>query len=285
MQRLLSRNWAEVAARMKRYEAEISDKLLRNDKPIIMRLDGTSFSTFTAPYKKPFDDRIHKALVMAAADISEKYQPQTAYVCSDEVSFIFAENTLINKNNAVHGGRPQKITSVASGMLSARFTHHIFKMLFEKDVTLLKAMINNPPYFDCRIAELPSREEAFENIGWRQMDCIRNSIALLARKHYSHDETTSKKSAELIQMLQEKNLEWNEQPNAFRYGTLLKKRKVAKESINPKTNLPIQVMRNQWIPCSLLLADMKTLFAEEWGDEFNKSDSIPNFTEMRKKQL
>ena len=41
--------------RMKRYEA-VSKNFLMRRQPVIIRLDGKSFHSFTKGFKKPFDD-------------------------------------------------------------------------------------------------------------------------------------------------------------------------------------------------------------------------------------
>ena len=45
----------DLGIRMKGYEKVTDQKLIRR-MPVIIRLDGRSFHTFTRGFKKPFDD-------------------------------------------------------------------------------------------------------------------------------------------------------------------------------------------------------------------------------------
>ena len=52
---------SELARRMKKYEAVPKNVLMRRT-PVIMRLDGRAFHTFTRNFVKPFDEVLMKAM-------------------------------------------------------------------------------------------------------------------------------------------------------------------------------------------------------------------------------
>jgi len=74
--------------RMKGYEAEWSRKL-DPKLPFIMRLDGHKFSSYTKPFKKPFDERINNVMVATTMDLMTTFNATTAYTCSDEITLLF----------------------------------------------------------------------------------------------------------------------------------------------------------------------------------------------------
>ena len=57
-----------LAQRMKEYEA-VFDITLPLSAPIILRLDGHGFSRFTAHFCRPFDQRIHDAMIRMCSDL------------------------------------------------------------------------------------------------------------------------------------------------------------------------------------------------------------------------
>ncbi len=50
---------SDLAKRMKEYEHVSKTKLIRR-LPVILRLDGKSFHTFTKGFQKPFDEKFEK---------------------------------------------------------------------------------------------------------------------------------------------------------------------------------------------------------------------------------
>lgn len=93
---------------MKQYEAASCDAVVDMSLPCVVRLDGHCFHTFTRGFRRPYDIRIHTAMVATATDLLERFQAVTAYTESDEISLLFppseAENASLPFN-----GRVQKI--------------------------------------------------------------------------------------------------------------------------------------------------------------------------------
>lgn len=271
---------ANVEEKYKRMKSLESVHKIMGQRPIFVRLDGCNFSSFTKTFCKPFDVNIHKALVMASTDVMGVYNPKTAYICSDEVTFIFQEKRAMDKEQLpfqiLHGGRIQKITSIFASMLSVRFFHHLHKLLIN-DNQQQKAidLINDIPHFDARVVQLPNDEEAYINIEWRQMDCIRNSKNLLARTYYSHTQTQKQSANKLMEGLQrEKGIAWADFPSEYKYGTFIKRQKYLKEGLDPRNNQSKQTVRIRHEAKSFCLRDdqetRKLLLADFWNDEIQK---------------
>jgi len=90
--------------RMKEYEKGYKI-LVDPQKPYIIRLDGHRFSKFVRPFKKPFDERIHNAMVRTAAELLSVFGATTAFTCSDEITLTFpaavpaAGEEIVEKSN------------------------------------------------------------------------------------------------------------------------------------------------------------------------------------------
>ncbi len=73
---------------MKNYEKASSYRLPYN-LPIIMRVDGRAFHTFTKDLKKPFDNRIIEMMNAISVVLCEDITgTRLAYIQSDEVSLL-----------------------------------------------------------------------------------------------------------------------------------------------------------------------------------------------------
>ena len=62
--------------------------------PVIMRLDGRAFHTFTKQIKaeKPFDDRLHNNMIAISVELMQEIQgSKCAYIQSDEISILITD--------------------------------------------------------------------------------------------------------------------------------------------------------------------------------------------------
>jgi tRNA(His) 5'-end guanylyltransferase len=75
---------------MKEYEtAAASLQILDFHLPVLCRIDGHKFSTFTRGFTKPFDTRIHDAMVATTVDLVDQFGCATGYTFSDEITLVF----------------------------------------------------------------------------------------------------------------------------------------------------------------------------------------------------
>jgi len=81
-------------------------------------------------------------------------------------------------------------------------------------------------------------------------DCRRNSISGMAQANFRQSILTGRKGHEMLQMLKEKNIDWYSSPNWYRFGTLIKKRKIEKEAINQLTREAVTVLRTETVHAS-----------------------------------
>ena len=203
--------------RMKRYE-EDSEKHGCTDMkaPVIIRLDGCHFHTWVkkAKLNKPFDRRMIDAMQTAAFALCNEIQTSVmAYVQSDEISIVL-RNDQSDKSEPWFGNRIQKLCSISASICSVAFNNRMVEL------TDGEAPV---AFFDSRVMFLPSKEEVFNCILWRQRDCIRNSISGLAQAHFSSKELDKKNSDEKRKMLAEKGFDWELRAMDERYGALIRR--------------------------------------------------------------
>ena len=206
----------EFGDRMKQYERCQSTQLPERT-PIIMRLDGRAFHTFTRKgrFSRPFDENLHRAMQMAAAALCSDIQnTRLAYTQSDEISIlIYPKNTL---SQPWLGNKVQKMVSVAAGVATAHFGVWIRNYIEDGQF----------PSFDARVFTLPVSEIP-NYFWWRQADAIRNSVSMLARHHFSHRELHKKNVSQMKQMLHEdKSISWDEQKGWAKQGSVIVKQPI-----------------------------------------------------------
>ena len=79
-----------LGARMKQYEEQAyNTKFVDNNLPLIVRLDGHCFHTFTKGFIRPFDKNLHRAMVLTTGDLVDRFQAYCGYTQSDEITLIF----------------------------------------------------------------------------------------------------------------------------------------------------------------------------------------------------
>lgn len=179
---------SSLGNRMKKYENHYRQKVLPR-MPCILRLDGKAFHSVTKGCDKPFDVGFMDAMDSAASAVLNVVQnARMAYVQSDEISILLVDfNTF--QSQQWFGGNVQKMVSVSAGAASVAFTEW--------------NGINNPGLFDSRVFTLP-KEEVTNYFIWRQQDCIRNAVQMVARAHFSHKECHKKNCDQLQEMLFQK---------------------------------------------------------------------------------
>ena len=188
----------------------------------ILRLDGKAFHTYTKGLTRPFDTGLMEDMDNAIVALMSEIQGSAfAYTQSDEISILvtdFEKET----TSAWFDGNIQKMTSVAASIMTAEFNKlRILRCAYDIDENergmhtvfrdcVHKNYINEmkPAYFDCRVFTVPDRTEVMNYFRWRQQDCIRNSVSMVAQSHFSHKELHGKSQSDMHEMLHEKGINW-----------------------------------------------------------------------------
>lgn len=176
----------EFGDRMKGYEA-VWDTKLPARMPVILRLDGNSFSKFTKSFNKPFDERMWQAMTAASKAVLDYCSgAQIAYHQSDEITILLRNDQTLNTQTFL-ANRIQKIASLCASTASVNFNEKIK----ETGATRRNAI------FDCRVFVVPDSE--VNNVFyWRQQDCFKNFVSTSAW-HLLGEKFGKKKTFRMLQ--------------------------------------------------------------------------------------
>lgn len=205
--------------RMKEFEMIEAGRRLMPGLPIMVRLDGRSFHTFTKGMPRPFHEPMSRAMIETAKFLVEETHACFAYTQSDEITLAYWSND--PKSMVLFDGRVQKLTSVLAGLATAKFNQEVGKRMPEKAHLL--------PVFDARVFNMPSLAEMAECVLFRALDCTKNSITMAASAYYSHKELHGKSSSAKHEMLHLKGVNWAHYPPFFKDGTFLRRERIFKE--------------------------------------------------------
>lgn len=209
--------------RMKGYEAVTQSDLMRRT-PVVIRIDGRSFHTFTKCLKDldpsladtPFSKIMHTVMLSTTRHLVESIQNcSIGYTQSDEISLILKDWDEF-ETQQWFGGNVQKITSVSASIATAAFNYAFGEF--------------RPPYsfldcaqFDSRVYNLP-HAEVTNYLIWRQQDASRNSVQMLGRFYFSQKQMHGKNNSQIQDMLmQEHNVNWNDIPTWMKRGSCVLK--------------------------------------------------------------
>jgi tRNA(His) 5'-end guanylyltransferase len=211
---------------------------------MIIRLDGKAFHTYTRGLSKPFDKELYEDMDEAIIAMMPEIQGAVfAYTQSDEISVLvtdFATPT----TSAWFDGNIQKIASVSSSIITAEFNR--LRWFRELEMETMA-------FFDSRIFTIPDRTEVMNYFIWRNQDCARNSVSMVAQSNFSHKELHGVSTAEMQEMLMtRKEINWSEYDEALKNGRLIVKEEYAAPvmyhgTLQQNNAATYNAMRTKWV--------------------------------------
>ena len=242
--------------RMKNFYEAVPKTFLIRKTPVIIRLDGKAFHSFTRGFKKPFDKILIKTMQETMKYLCENIQGCVlGYTQSDEITLVLVDYFKID-TDAWFGYNVQKITSVSASMATLAFNNIFRKYVSElipmnlsnsskEDIKYYNALdraIIKGAFFDSRCFNIP-KEEVNNCLLWRQQDATRNSIQSLAQSLYSNKQIEGINTKKLQdKMFTEKGVNWNDLPTTQKRGSCCIKKPT--EIITPNGET---VIRNKWV--------------------------------------
>lgn len=220
--------------RMKNYE-NVTRNYLTCRTPVIIRLDGKAFHTFTRGFKKPFDTVLAQTMQETMRYLCENIQGCVlGYTQSDEITLVLVDYFKLN-SSAWFDYNIQKMVSVAASMATFAFNKAFFRNINAfihyiddvNDVDDIDAYTvalcrahEKGAMFDARAFNIP-KEEVINCLIWRQQDAVRNSIQAVGQHYFSHKELQGKSCNNIQDMLfLEKGVNWSEDyPTTFKRGS------------------------------------------------------------------
>lgn len=199
--------------RMKSFEAVETSRRLDPHLPIYARIDGRSFSRFTRGMKRPFDRGMSWAMIETTKYLVEQTHARIGYTQSDEISLIWLAEG--DNSDVLFSGKVLKMTSVLASMAAAKFAR-ICPMGYEERL----------PHFDCRVFQLPSKDEGANAILWRALDCRKNAISMAAQARFSPKQLHGQGQADMLGMLAGIGVDFETYPGFFKDGTYARRKAV-----------------------------------------------------------
>lgn len=218
-----------LGERMKEYEMQSRTRLLRK-VPVIIRLDGKAFHTFTRGLDKPFDKDFMRIMQETMLALCKQIQGCVlGYTQSDEITLVLVDYQKM-ESMAWFDNQVQKMCSVAASIATLEFNKNLYdtiqELRIEADFTSMNS--GDPLYeaeldrkanlfenkmwkatFDARAFNVPIHE-VINNLIWRQQDATRNSINMVGQFLFPHKELQGIGIKDLQnKMLTERDVNWN----------------------------------------------------------------------------
>lgn len=228
----------ELGDRIKSFYESRSRKQLLRRTPVIIRVDGRSFSTFCKRFEKPYDEVLHNMLNSVTIYLCNNIQgAKFAERHSDEISILLTDYDRLT-TDAFFDYEVQKICSIVASMATSEFT----RLLLINDCITIN---DKWPQFDARCFNIPESEVANYFL-WRVKDSERNSINMNARDVCNHKELQGKNCGEIILAMKGKGLDWESLPQERKTGLFFSKEEMELEI--PKGPMKGKLyIRNGWV--------------------------------------
>ena len=219
--------------RMKeKYEGR-SKHFLMGRNPVIIRIDGKSFHTYTRQLDKPFDDGLIEDMQITTRFLCQEIQgAKCGYTQSDEISILITDYENFESQGWFNYNL-QKMCSIAASLATAKFNQlrmirysnkHIHESLHSMNGSLQKNEIEKTTlaFFDARCFSIP-KEEVNNYFYARQKDAVKNSIGMQAQALYPHTELHGKNGNEQQELIFQKGINWNNLSCFKKRGTFVAK--------------------------------------------------------------
>ena len=220
------------------YENRAKTYLVRR-MPVIIRLDGRAFHTFTKGFKRPYDEILHNTMNATLKYLCENIQGcKIGYTQSDEITLLLTDYDTLT-TSAWFDYNVQKMCSVAASMATMAFNKFLaynietykwewsvsltpqcveVQNAHQEYVDLLVKAANKGAMFDARCFNIPE-DEVTNCFVWRQQDATRNAIQMLGQCNFSHKELQNKSCNDIQDMLMlQKGINFNDMPVEFKRG-------------------------------------------------------------------
>lgn len=257
--------------RMKESYEYRSRTYLTRRVPVVIRIDGKAFHTFTKGLKKPFDSILMNTMQQTMQSLCSNIQGCVfGYTQSDEITLVLTDYSTIT-TDAWFGYNVQKICSISASLATLAFNKALYQNIDDyfnrKDVLssmygedsdtkrelhkyaeTLKRALEKGALFDSRAFSVP-KDEVCNCLIWRQQDATRNSIEAVGQAYFSAKQL-HKKNCNMIQemLFTEKGVNWNDFPVDCKRGSCCYRQVVDTEVPDPKNpGETIMVSRRKWV--------------------------------------
>lgn len=220
--------------RMKGYENAFRHHLPER-MPVIIRIDGSHFHTYTKGLEKPFDDKlIHAFWETCKYLVKHIGGAKLAYHQSDEISILVTNYDNVG-TQSWFANNLQKLVSVSASLATAKFNEEMRKVYPDKELAT----------FDARAYVVP-KEDVNNYFLWRERDAMKNSVSMLAQQHFSHSSLQGLNGKEMQErLLNEKGVSYLALPMHYQRGAVIKKESYPDTIENERIG-KMEVIRSRW---------------------------------------
>ena len=247
----------DLDKRMRIYETN-SDIYVLPQIYMVARIDGRNFTTLTKQkhsFEAPFDIRFRDAMVETVKHLMNVgFNVIYGYTESDEISLLF------NLNETAFGRKTRKYNSILAGEASAKFS----------------LLLNDLAAFDCRISQLPTKEDVIDYFRWRNEDAFRNALNAHCYWTLRKDGFTAKKASQKLETVSvaDKNellfsygINFNDLPSWQKRGVGVYWKEYQKKGINPITKeIKWTERRELYVDMELAMKDAYSNFIKTFLD-------------------
>lgn len=254
------------------YENRAKTYLVRR-MPVIIRLDGKAFHSFTKGFKRPYDEIFHNTMNSTLQCLCENIQGcKFGYTQSDEITLVLTDYDTLTTDGWFDYA-VQKMCSVSASMATLAFNRWLWALVAEYENDYMEAWIysqeeekyinnnedekyinnlvdavNKGAMFDARCFNIPE-EEVCNCLIWRQQDATRNAIQMLGQCNFSHKELQGKSCNDIQDMLMtQKSINFNDMPIEFKRGVCCRKNEEGKWVIDKEP--PIFTQDRGYVECT-----------------------------------
>lgn len=223
----------DLGTRMKTFYEQIPKTKLMRRCPVVIRIDGKAFHTFTRGFKRPFDEVLIQTMQETTKYLCENIQGCVlGYTQSDEISLVLVDYEKF-ETAAWFDYEVQKICSISASMATMAFNRFFQKnvryaidnLSDDEYADILRASVHQGAMFDARCFNIP-KEEVTNYFYWRQLDASRNSIQMVGQANFSHKKLKNKNCYDIQDMLKkQKGIKWNDYPTYQKRGSCCIKEK------------------------------------------------------------
>lgn len=203
------------------------------DNWLVLRIDGRSFSRFTANgFDKPFDQRFHQAMVLTTTRLCEDFGALYGYTESDEISLLFPPDWTAFDREL------EKLVSLSAALASSVFA----------------LQVNQVVQFDSRVWCAGQTSSVVDYFRWRQSDAARCALNGWCYWTLRQEGQTQREATRALhkatfshknELLFARGINFNDLPLWQRRGTGVHWETYLKEGFNPKTQQAVQTTRRR----------------------------------------
>lgn len=211
-----SHSECQLGDRMKEYESVEAGRRFMPLLPVMARVDGRAFHTFTRGMKKPFDTVLIHCMEMTAKFLAEETVACMSYTQSDEISLAWYSEA--HESQIWFDGRIMKMVSQLGALATLKFNEEVLDHMPQ--------LRDRRPTFDTRVWQVPTLCEGANVFVWREWDATKNSIQALAQSVFSPKELHGKNGKQQLDMLLSKGIIWDSYPDNIKRGAYFQRHKI-----------------------------------------------------------